>query len=136
MKRNVLCWFMVACLACAATAAARQEKGKGKAKGKEMTLTGCLKSGDEPNTFMLTNVGGTAGKSAGEYELLPSGGVDLKAHVGHKVEVTGTHLSTAEAMKMEGEAKSGMTKKQAKSEEAREHHLKVTAVKHVSPSCP
>ena len=55
--------------------------------GKSMTVTGCVAAGSEPGHYVLANgtmMGDTTGKS---YDLM---GGDLKAHVGHKVEVTGT----------------------------------------------
>jgi hypothetical protein len=55
----------------------------------------------------------------------------MSDHVGHKVEVTGTALSAATAEKMEKAAGAKEEK-----EEKGENHLKVTAVKHVAPTCP
>lgn len=130
MKRNGY-FLVVLALMMAAGSAASQDKGK--AKGKGMTMTGCLKSGTESNTFMLTNVtGDTKGKMASDYELIPDAGVNLKPHVGHKVEITGTRMSTGAAMKAEGKSK----KKGEMKEEAHERHIKVTAVKHIAPTCP
>jgi hypothetical protein len=82
------------------------------------TVTGCLRAGDKEGTFMLTDVvmpagarsgdttGTTGGTTAGgettaggtgttprpptSIMLMPASDVDLKAHVGHKIEVTGT----------------------------------------------
>ena len=54
---------------------------------KAMMVTGCVAAGSEAGHYMLTNgmmAGDTTGKS---YDLM---GGDLKAHVGHKVEITGT----------------------------------------------
>jgi len=81
---------------------------------KPVTATGCLRAGDTAGTFMLTDVQiqggarkpddtttGTTGSTAGTTDeqkrqtpttltLNPAADVDLKAHVGHKIEVTGT----------------------------------------------
>ena len=52
-----------------------------------VTVTGCLKTmKHERGEFRLTQA---TGGDVSEYELIPSKGVDLKSHVGHKVEVTG-----------------------------------------------
>src|SRR5262245_37875374 len=84
-----------------------------------VTAIGCLRAGDTAGTFMLTDVqlqgarkpddttagttGSTAGSTAGTtgpseqtrrmpttVMLSPAADVDLKPHVGHKIEVTGT----------------------------------------------
>ena len=89
----------------------------GRRMGGPMTVTGCVKAGDTSGTYMLTNVqrndsgmgsgatttggaatttGGSAtgqGMGRGMGQIMLSSGapdVDLSAHVGHKVEVTGT----------------------------------------------
>ena len=82
------------------------------------TVTGCLRAGDTAGTYMLTDIqmgnrsgdttaggstttGGTTATTGTTAEgqrgqmptsvmLNPESGVDLKAHVGHKIEVTGT----------------------------------------------
>jgi len=83
--------------------------------GGPMTLSGCVKAGDTSGTYMLTNVqrgdtgagsgaatttagaatstGGGQGMGRGMGQIMLNAGsssVDLSAHVGHKVEVTGT----------------------------------------------
>lgn len=80
-----------------------------------MTLTGCVKAGETTGTYMLTNIqrsdmgmgsgsttttagaatttaegGQRMGRGMNQIMLNASGDVDLSAHVGHKVEVTGT----------------------------------------------
>ncbi len=103
------------------------------------TLTGCLKAGAEPDSFILTNIGpagsDTAQKSApGElaktdvsYKLSADGGVKLKDHVGHKVEVTGT---------LAGKGFTATPPASTEKPKAEMANLKVTAIKHISPSCP
>jgi hypothetical protein len=101
------------------TAQDPQTAGGGQGRGGPRTVTGCLRAGDTAGTYMLTDVemqgggaaGGattTAGSAAGggttagaagtqgrggapgSIMLTADSSVDLKAHVGHKVEVTGT----------------------------------------------
>jgi hypothetical protein len=103
-----------------------------------MTLTGCLEKGDEANTFKLTHVADQAGAATKtaeamkpDWELIGApASLKISEHVGHKVTVTGTKAGGSEAAKMEGETGA------SKAEESAERHLKVTALKHVSPTCP
>jgi len=102
-----------------------------------ITLTGCLQKGDEPNTFLLTNATGT-GVKADRWELIGApASLKMSDHVGHKVEVSGMAVGAAAAEKAEGGMKESKAqeKKEMKSEKG-EHHLKVTGLKHVSPTCP
>jgi hypothetical protein len=101
------------------------------------TLTGCLKAGTEPDSFVLTNIGGsdTAQKTApGElakadvsYKLSADSSVKLKDHVGHKVEVTGS---------IGGKGFSSTPPASTEKPKAEMANFKVTAIKHISPSCP
>jgi len=98
-----------------------------KGGGGSHSMTGCLAKGETANTYKLTNVEGTGPK---EVEIVGmSKGVDLAPHVGHKVTITGSAVGRKAAAKAEGE------KKNAK-EEAGEHHMRVTTLKMVSPTCP
>src|SRR5688572_933436 len=89
---------LACCIAFAVAAQAPSTETKG--QGKDVTLSGCLQAGTEPNTFTLKNVTYTpvAGsetrppelaKVDTEYRLAADANVNLKNHVGHKVEVTG-----------------------------------------------
>jgi len=66
----------------------------------------------------------------------------MSEHVGHKVEVSGTSLSAAAAEKAEhahamgGNKETKAEEKMEKKDEKGEHHLKVAALKHISPTCP
>ncbi|HTM26581.1 MAG TPA: hypothetical protein VL225_15395 [Vicinamibacterales bacterium] len=92
------------------------------------SMTGCLAKGDEANTYKLTNV---AGKGPKTVELIEAPStIDLNAHVGHKVTITGTTVSPKAAAKAEG-----TTGKANVKGEATEHHMKVTGLKMVSESC-
>jgi hypothetical protein len=101
------------------------------------TLTGCLQKGSEPNTFKLNNASGEHAKGATEWELVGAP-ADLKLgdHVGHKVEVTGSTVGMREAEKLEGAHETAKPSKKEMAEERKEHHFKVTGLKHVSPTCP
>ena len=106
-----------------------KEGAQKKAAGGSHSMTGCLQKGDEANTYKLTNVEGTGPK---EVEIVGMAkGVDLAPHVSHKVTITGTAVSTKAAAKAEGTKGSADMKK-----EAGEHHMRVTAVKMVSSTCP
>lgn len=104
------------------------------------SMTGCLAKGDEANTWKLTDVEGKGPKTV-ELIDVPSN-VDLSAHVGHKVTITGSTVNAKQAAKDEGKAegtagketgKAG--KKESVKEERGEHHMKPTGVKMVAESC-
>jgi trans-2-enoyl-CoA reductase len=114
-------------LAVAHPAAATQKKGK---SGSAHSMTGCLAKGTEANTYVLTN---SETKGPKTVEIVgAASGVDLSAHVGHKVTVTGSTVGEKAAAKAEG--KKNPTKTEIK-EEAGEHHMHVTSLKMVSTSC-
>ena len=128
MKRLsfILCVILSCGMALAATAAAKSGQHAG-----GMTLTGCLQKGDEPNTFLLTNV---TGAKADRWELIGApASLKMADHVGHKVEVRGSAVGAGAAAKIESGKKAT---KAEKAEEAGEHHLKVRSLKHIAPSCP
>jgi hypothetical protein len=82
-------------------------------------MTGCLKAGSAPGTFMLTNVE-KGPKTVG----IVSSTVNLTPHIGHKVQITGTAVPEAEAMKENKEVPKAP------------HYMKVTAMKHIAATCP
>lgn len=119
-----------------------------------ITVTGCLQAGTAPDTFTLSNVTqaaaatsatGTSGATATatattgpkstdtKYELVAAGSVNLKPHVGHKVEITGTEakgaMGTSGSTPSTSTPSAGTAKPEAKK-------ITVTALKHVSPTCP
>ncbi len=53
-------------------------------------------------------------------------GVDLNAHLGHKVEITGEEASEAD--------EKGGAKKEAK--ESSHKHVKVSSLRHIAATCP
>jgi hypothetical protein len=86
---------------------------------KAHSMTGCLKAGPTPGSYMLTDLA-KGPKTVG----IVSSAVDLAPHVGHKVEITGTPIPEEEAMK------------ENKDVPKAPHYMKVTAMKHISTSCP
>ncbi len=112
---------------------------------KDVKLTGCVKAGADAGSFELANVkkdmgasasagGATASASApasaGEsknIKLSPASGVDIAAHVGHTVEVSGTWSGSASAAPPSESAPSGSAKAGKT--------LSVSAVKMVSATC-
>jgi hypothetical protein len=115
----------------------RPQGTAGQADDKAIMVVGCVAGG--PSDFTLTNAMaagstdkpakpgavGTAG-IATSYDLTPRAGVDLKPHVGHKVEITGTPDMAKSTSPSTGAAagKPAMAK------------LTVTNLKMVSASCP
>ena len=78
---------------------------EGKDAAKALTVTGCLKAGDTPESFMLSDLKwkddkavGTSGAvtpgtppvAATSLKLIPSATSKISDHIGHTVEVTGT----------------------------------------------
>ncbi len=85
---------------------------------KEHSMSGCLAKGTEAGTYLLTDLE-KGPKTVG----IVSSTVNLAPHVGHKVEITGTAVPPKEA-----EADSKVPKAP--------HYMKVTAMKHISATCP
>jgi hypothetical protein len=83
------------------------------------SMTGCLKAGPAPGSYMLTDLA-SGPKSVG----IVSSAVNLASHVGHKVELTGTPVSEKEAVK------------ENKDVPKAPHYMKLTAMKHISSTCP
>jgi hypothetical protein len=123
---------------------------------KKVTLTGCLQSGSSANSYMLTGVSGdldmskdkdmsgqqgTSGMSGERSSvtlMAASKSVDLKDHVGHKVEVSGMWNKSGTHMK----SKSGMVGTSGQSGMSGETstdmsmpRMKVTIVKHLADTC-
>jgi hypothetical protein len=105
MKKIITGTFVAALFAVAVSAqtpapAAGQPPQDTKDAAKTATVTGCLKAGDTPDSFMLSDLKwkedkavGTAGTPAAppvSATSLKLTGSKLSDHVGHQVEVTGT----------------------------------------------
>lgn len=108
--------------------------------GATVSLTGCLtQETDAGETdLLLTNVASEV-ISAGEVELVAGEGVNLKPHVGHTVEATGTLVADEDDGAMEDDAEAEEEDmgeaEPASDDEESELVLKVTGLKHVSASC-
>ena len=114
MKSSIVAAVVVSCaLAFAVSAQAQQ------AAPKEHSMTGCLKKGTEPNTYLVTDVEGNGPKAIG----IVSSTANLAPHVGHKIEVTGTAVPASEAAKDKSVPKAL-------------HYMKLTAIKMISTTCP
>lgn len=109
------------------------------AMGKEMMVTGCVAQGVDMNHFMLNNAT-MAGAMDMKKESMPMGdkpmsymlmGNNLKAHVGHKVEVTGM----MEEKKMDTMSKETMPKDAMGKDMAMGPMLTVKSIKMLSASC-
>ena len=112
MKKSILAVLVVACAFTISMGTRAQDAPK------EHSMTGCLKAGEAPNTFILTDLE-KGPKTVG----IVSSAANLKPHVGHKVEITGTAVPPAEAEAMKDVPKAP-------------HYMKVTAMKHIAPTCP
>ena len=112
MKKLILAVLVVACAMTISMGSSAQEAPK------VHSMTGCLRAGDAPGSYMLSDLE-KGPKSVG----IVSSKANLKPHVGHKVEITGTAVSPADAEAMKNVPKAP-------------HYMKVTAVKMLSPTCP
>jgi hypothetical protein len=86
---------------------------------KEHTMTGCLKAGTNPGTYLVTDVEGNGPKSIG----IVSSDVNLAPHVGHKIAVTGTAVPPKDA-----ETDPNVPKAP--------HYMKLSSIKMISTTCP
>jgi hypothetical protein len=87
-----------------------------KVDGSTVSVTGCLAQGREQNEYALKDASGK------NYGLRAGSDVNLKAHIGHKVTITGTRLPEKNEP-----AKTG------KGEES--EHIRVSNLSMVSTSC-
>jgi hypothetical protein len=113
MKKLILAVLVVACAFTISMGTSAQEAPK------EHSMTGCLKAGPTPGSYMLTDLE-KGPKTVG----IVSSTVNLAPHVGHKVEITGTAVPEEEAMK------------ENKDVPKAPHYMKVTAMKHIAATCP
>src|SRR6266404_8802710 len=93
--------------------AGAQEK---KAEGSTVNVTGCLAQGDEKNEYSIKDAEGKT------YGLKAGSELNLKAHLGHKVTITGTPIEEKKKVKA------------GKVEES--EHLRVSTFSMVSTTCP
>jgi len=90
---------------------------------KEHSMTGCLKKGDAPNSYMVTDVEPMANGKGPKTIGIVSSEANLAPHVSHKIEVTGVAVPASEA-----EADKNVPKA--------EHYMKLSSIKMLSPNCP
>jgi hypothetical protein len=154
--------FASTCLAilCAAgvaaqTQAADQRKASDPAKAEEkaVTITGCLREGETPNSFVLANVkadeagaktmtpppstppsapaaGTSGGTGSAEVRLIGApASVDLSKHVGHTVAITGSWASAGKSSQPTG------TSGAAGSAASAVKSFNVKSMKHQSETC-
>ena len=125
MKRVLIaaCVALACAVSLAAQTPATQDKptattSSQSSAGQSVTLKGCLKAGDTADSFVLANAapasattgtsGAAASAAAKTVKLTGSpAGTNLKDHVGHTVEITGTMASGSSMAS--GAAKSGET---------------------------
>jgi hypothetical protein len=60
------------------------------------TVSGCLKAGEAPDTYVLTAAESAGATATATYELVGAKPDDLRSHVGTRVQVTGTVTSDAD----------------------------------------
>ena len=114
MKRSLIVNLAVFCaLAFALGTQAQQPTPK------EHSMTGCLKKGTEPDTYLVTDVEGSGPKTIG----IVSSAANLAPHVGHKIEVTGTAVPAKVAEEDKTVPKAA-------------HYMKLSSIKMLSPTCP
>jgi hypothetical protein len=111
-------------LRASAPIAAPQGKAQ-KKKPSPYSMTGCLQKSDN-SRFRLTGVEGGGSRTIEITGAAKT--VDLGAHVGHRVEITGTTVNAKKAAKAEGK-----TKKEMK--EARGLYMRVRSVKMLAATC-
>jgi len=125
MKSSLMTMVGATAVAVALVVAAPQQSLAKGAKGaaKARSVTGCLQKSSEPNAWTLTE----AGKGKRTVEIVETApGVNLAAHVGHKVTITGTNLSTKAAAAAEHTTAA---------KEAGERHMRANAVTMLAASC-
>src|SRR5688572_22452560 len=115
MKKPIAGSLIAACVVAFSVAAVAQDEKKPPAK--EHSMTGCLQKGSTADTFVVTNKGP---KLIGIVESKDN----LAPHVGHKITITGVDVPAKEAEAAK-----------PKPDKA-DHYMKLSAVKHVTPTCP
>jgi hypothetical protein len=66
-----------------------QSNSPAQAANSPESVTGCLRAGDAPDTFVLTTSLLADGRQPATYQLSGSGGVNLTEHIGERVSVQG-----------------------------------------------
>jgi hypothetical protein len=115
-------YVVIACIAVAAVGCSRNESSPPPAQVQSQstlpansptTVTGCLKAGDAPASYVITTARTEGGTETATYQLMGNVGANLADHIGQQVEATGvirqTHelASTERARPAETEGTSG-----------------------------
>src|SRR5436190_5963642 len=114
MKTKMLATSVIGAALLWVAPVAAQDK---KAEGSMVNVTGCLAQGDEKNEYSIKDADGKT------YGLKAGSELNLKAHLGHKLTITGTPVAEKKA-----KVKAG------KVEES--EHLRVSNFSMVSTTCP
>jgi len=114
MKRVI---GIAAAIALAFTVSAFAQAKKG---GGEHSMTGCLQKGATATQGVVQNTAEKGPKMIGIVDSKAA----LAGHAGHKVEITGTAVPTAQAEAMKPAPPKA------------DHYMKITALKMVSTTCP
>ena len=93
--------------------------GRAQDASKQHSITGCLRSGSAPNTYMISS----REKGAPIAAAIVSSSADLASHLGQKVKITGTLVPAEEAAAHANVPKSF-------------HYMNVKAIKKISKTCP
>jgi len=139
--------------------------------GKNITVTGCLRAGTEPNSYVLHNVTPSdmsqqssqrdsnypdrdpsqiqdesrvdtmpseMAKTEDSYTLIPDGRVDLKSHVGERVEVTGKMSESTSRTEQSSRATTPAGQSSSihsSTEMTGQAQFKVSSIRRISQSC-
>lgn len=120
--------FLVLLVAALACAWAQDDAASSKGKDDVRTITGCLSQGDNSNEFLLRADDGST------WELRSSSAVDLSAHVGHEVKITGA-VKNAKMYNLKEDAKDAAHDTGMKKGNTEHGLLEPTDIQMVSSSC-
>ena len=84
------------------TPAAEVQSQTAQQSSQPTTISGCLKVGEAADTYVLSAKRTEGSTDTATYQLVGSGGANLREHVGHNVEVTGTIQATEEVASRTG----------------------------------
>ena len=71
------------------TSVAESQSQSAQPANQPVTIAGCLKAGEAPETFVLTAARTGGSNETATYQLVAAPDVNLKDHVGHRVEING-----------------------------------------------
>ena len=108
-----------------------------------LTVSGCLRGGDAADTFVLASSGASIGDSTASatYQLAAASGVNLRDHVGRRVEVSGVlrgqqqSESRAEGPAANAPTGTAGTPRVETRTEVDIKHLDVSSVKPIADDC-